>query len=307
MRKLAWVLLGFGAVGSLIAGKVLFGRQVVSVLIWATGNGRGCGLKECLGENELQVLEEARRIAKASSVVERDAEGYNLHNTPMGMFWSPTNNALYYNLGEMSLKLYGIGADGVRAGDVVLDCGANVGTFTRIALAAGAAKVVAFDIDPRNVECLRRNFRQEAAEGRVIVVGKGVWNSVGTVEVKIYQNSNWNTAVMPYRPETQEKPRIMTLPVTSIDQAVEQLGLERVDFIKMDVEGAEVEALRGARRTLQRFRPRLSVATENLPDDIERVPTVIREIVPEYQIRPGICRKIRRFMIRPEVIHARVE
>lgn len=307
MRKLAWVLLGFGVVAALIAGKMHFGRQVVSVLIWATGNGRGCGLKECLGENELQVLQEARRIAKASAVVERDAEGYNLHNTPMGMFWSPTNNALYYNLGEMSLKLYGIGADGVMAGDVVLDCGANVGTFTRIALAAGAAKVVAFEIDPRNVECLRRNFRQEAAEGRVIVMDKGVWNSAGTVEVKIYQNSNWNTAVMPDRPETQEKPRIMTLPVTSIDQAVEQLGLERVDFIKMDVEGAEVEALRGARRTLQRFRPRLSVATENLPDDIERVPTVIREIVPEYQIRPGICRRIRRFMIRPEVIHARVE
>jgi len=247
------------------------------------------------------------RLARASAVVERDGEGYELHRTPRGMFWSPAGNILYYNLGEMAVEAYGGAVEGVRAGDVVLDCGANVGTFTRSALEAGAAKVVALEIDPRNAECLRRNFRQEVDEGRVIIVDKGVWSGAGTVEVKTYTNSNLNTVVMPERPETREKPRIVTLPVTSIDQVVEELGLERVDFIKMDVEGAEAEALRGARRTLQRFRPRLSVATENLPDDIDRVPAMIREIVPGYQIRPGICRKIRRFMIRPEVVHARVE
>jgi hypothetical protein len=49
------------------------------------------------------------------------------------------------------------------------------------------------------------------------------------------------------------------------------------------------------------------VATENLPDDVERVPAAVRAIVPEYQFRPGLCRKIRKFMIRPEVVHGWVQ
>ncbi len=306
MQKKTWieiVLVGTVAAGAM----VVYWAPATRFLIWATGNGRGCGLRECLEEIEPRILEEGRRLARASAVVKRDAEGYELHRTPRGMFWSPAGNILYYNLGEMAVEAYGGEAEGVREGDVVLDCGANVGTFTRTALEAGASKVVAFEIDPRNAECLRRNFQKEAAEGRVVVVAQGVWSREGTVEVRVYSNSNWSTAAMPERPETQEKPRLVKLPVTRIDTVVAELGLERVDFIKMDVEGAEVEALQGARTTLQRFRPRLSVATENLPDDIERVPAAVRSIVPEYQFRPGLCRKIRKFMIRPEVVHGWVE
>jgi FkbM family methyltransferase len=306
MRKKTWVegsLLGIVVVGAIFA----FWPPANRFLIWATGNGRGCGLRECLDEIEPRIIQEGMRLARASAVVERDGQGYELHRTPRGMFWSPAGNILYYNLGEMAVEAYGGEAEGVRAGDVVLDCGANVGTFTRSALAAGASKVVAFEIDPRNAECLRRNFQKEAAEGRVVVIAQGVWSREGTVEVKVYSNSNWSTAAMPERPETEEKPRVVKLPVTRIDRVVEDLGLERVDFIKMDVEGAEVEALQGARTTLQRFRPRLSLATENLPDDIERVPAVVRAIVPEYQFRPGLCRKIQKFMIRPEVVHGWVQ
>jgi|DewCreStandDraft_4_1066084.scaffolds.fasta_scaffold07063_4 FkbM family methyltransferase len=306
MRKKTWVegsLVGIVVVGAIFT----FWAPANRFLIWATGNGRGCGLRECLDEIESRIIEEGMRVREASAVVERDGEGYELHRTPRGMFWSPAGNILYYNLGEMAVEAYGGEADGVRAGDVVLDCGANVGTFTRSALAAGASKVVAFEIDPRNAECLRRNFQKEAAEGRVVVIAQGVWSREGMVEVKVYSNSNWSTAAMPERPETEEKPRVVKLPVTRIDRVVEDLGLERVDFIKMDVEGAEVEALQGARTTLQRFRPRLSVATENLPDDVERVPAAVRAIVPEYQFRPGLCRKIRKFMIRPEVVHGWVQ
>jgi FkbM family methyltransferase len=306
MRKKTWVegsLVGIVVVGAIFT----FWAPANRFLIWATGNGRGCGLRECLDEIEPRIIEEGMRVRGASAVVERDGEGYELHRTPRGMFWSPAGNILYYNLGEMAVEAYGGEADGVRAGDVVLDCGANVGTFTRSALAAGASKVVAFEIDPRNAECLRRNFQKEAAEGRVVVIAQGVWSREGMVEVKVYSNSNWSTAAMPERPETEEKPRVVKLPVTRIDRVVEDLGLERVDFIKMDVEGAEVEALQGARTTLQRFRPRLSVATENLPDDVERVPAAVRAIVPEYQFRPGLCRKIRKFMIRPEVVHGWVQ
>ena len=302
-RKLGFTFLSLGMLLVLL----IYARPAPWFLIWATGNGKGCGLRACMEEIGPRIVEESERIRRASAVVQREADGFELHRTPAGLFWSPTGNALYFNLGEMELEVYGSGESAVKSGDVVFDCGANVGTFARQALRYGAAKVVAFDIDPRNNECLRRNFLEEIKRGRVVVIAKGVWSDEREVEVKLYRNSNLNTAMMPDRPETTEQPRVARLPVTSIDRVVEELGLERVDFLKMDVEGAEVEALRGARKTLQRWRPRLSVATENLADDIDRIPGTVKGIVPEYRFRPGPCRRVRRFMIRPEVVYGWVE
>ena len=56
--------------------------------------------------------------------------------------------------------------------------------------------------------------------------------------------------------------------VTTIDQMVAELGLPRVDFITMDIEGAEKPALRGAAQTLRKFKPRMAIASEHLPDDV---------------------------------------
>jgi FkbM family methyltransferase len=52
-----------------------------------------------------------------------------------------------------------------------------------------------------------------------------------------------------------------TVPRVTLDEYVEREGLERVDFIKMDIEGAEELALRDARGVIERFRPRWSIAS----------------------------------------------
>ena len=58
---------------------------------------------------------------------------------------------------------------------------------------------------------------------------------------------------------------------------VEELKLDRVDFIKFDIEGAEHQALRGARETLRRLRPRLAMSAYHLPDDARTLPAEVRE------------------------------
>ena len=61
-------------------------------------------------------------------------------------------------------------------------------------------------------------------------------------------------------------PNTIQVPVTSIDRVSDELRLSRVDYIKMDVEGAEVKALEGAAEVIGRFHPRLCVATEHTSD-----------------------------------------
>jgi FkbM family methyltransferase len=83
-------------------------------------------------------------------------------------------------------------SEGVRPGDIVIDCGAHVGVFTHTALARGASQVVAVEPEPSNLECLRRNFATEIATGRVIVVGVGVWDSPGILRLNIAEDKLWH-------------------------------------------------------------------------------------------------------------------
>jgi len=78
----------------------------------------------------------------------------------------------------------------VRSGDVVLDCGANVGVYTRDALDSGAKLVVAIEPAPENIECLRRNFAPEVAAGRVIVYPKGVWDKDDFLTLNVDPNNS---------------------------------------------------------------------------------------------------------------------
>ena len=71
----------------------------------------------------------------------------------------------------------------VKPGDIVFDCGAHVGVFAAKALSLGAAKVIAVEPQPRNLECLRRNFPSELKDGRLVLAPKAVWSSEGTMKM----------------------------------------------------------------------------------------------------------------------------
>jgi len=91
------------------------------------------------------------------------------------------------------------------------------------------------------------------------------------------------------------------VPLTTIDKVVAELGLPRVDFIKMDVEGAEANALTGARETIQRFKPRLAIAAEHKHEDQFELPKVIRGIRGDYQMKCVECLELNG-QIQPDVL-----
>jgi hypothetical protein len=86
---------------------------------------------------------------------------------------------------------------------------------------------------------------------------------------------------------------------------VAELKLGRVDFIKMDIEGAETNALSGARETLAKDHPRLSISAYHLPTDPERIPQVIRGAWPGYRMECGPCAETEDGHVRPDVLYFR--
>ncbi len=176
----------------------------------------------------------------------------------------------------------------IRPGDVVIDCGAHIGVFTRYALKRGARRVIAIEPVPSNLACLERNLRDEIRAGRVTVVRAGVWHEAAELTIDLHAE---NSGAHSFARDQLRTPRTITLPVRPLQDIVEELDLEQVDFIKMDIEGAERHALRGAERTLQRFKPRMAICTYHKGDDPSVIPDVVRRIHPGYQFALALCKQ----------------
>lgn len=287
MARLVRILLPLLALAALAIALQKWTKPAALAL---SGRARGCSFLQAVrsaSEDERQ-LAIKDRLVQYSRKVQQDPAGFSLWQTPSGTYWIPTPSdfTLHWDLAEQERKIYGVGDRGVRPGDVVLDCGANIGVFTRVALAAGAKLVVAIEPSPENLECLRRNMKSETDAGKVIIYPKGVWDKDEELVMKVDPtNSAANTFVI----QRQGLVDSIRLPLTTIDKLVEELKLERVDFIKMDIEGAEPRALRGAHNTIARFHPRMAISVYHTPTDFETVPAAIFSAWSGYRQECGPC------------------
>jgi len=203
--------------------------------------------------------------------------------TPLGAVWGRFEDAAIIK--EIAAE---IGRDGVYEfaevsvwpGDVVLDVGAHLGLFTRLALERGAGLVVGFEPEPVNAECLRKTFGDQIRRGSVKVMEAAAWSSQGTLKFERPPLKNTGTGRV-------SGTGGQSVRATTIDAAVRELGLQRVDFIKMDIEGSERHALAGAQQALRSFAPKLAICVYHLPDDRDVIPRLVKQLNPEYEIIRG--------------------
>jgi FkbM family methyltransferase len=167
---------------------------------------------------------------------------------------------------------------GARAGDVIVDGGGHWGdTALYFAHAAGPeGRVVSYEFDPANLEIFRHNLQQNPAVAeRIDVVPAALWHRQGE-----------QVAVHSFGPATQIRPDGEASAQTdTIDALVARGAVPRVDFIKLDIEGAELAALRGAEATLRRDRPRLAIAAYHRPDDLSELPEYLDGLGLGYRFR----------------------
>ena len=270
----------------------------------AAGRSPVCSLRQAMNSHEVvrEHYERIDRVRSASRLVEEDAEGFELWETPQGEFWVPSGAAetMIWVVAKHESDMYDPPNLSVHPGDIVLDCGAHVGVFARQALAAGAELVVAIEPAPQTLVALKRNLADEIAAGRVIVYEKGVWDKEEVLAFYSDADSALSRVM-----HTHEEHNLGTqVPLTTIDKIVEELQLERVDFIKMDIEGAERKALVGARNTLAKRKPRLALAGYHLEDDQTKIPEIVLAARPDYNMKCGLCSE-KDYWIVPAVLYFR--
>jgi FkbM family methyltransferase len=149
-------------------------------------------------------------------------------------------------------------------GQVVIDVGAFEGRYT-IASSISVGKlgtVLAFEPDPRSRRALIRNLALNDA-ANVIVVPGCAWKEAGHLNLSVSEHRVWS------RVEVDGPGEVVA--AHAVDDLVQGLSLNRVDWMKLDVEGAECEVLEGSSDVLSRFQPTIFVEVHGTRSDLNRL------------------------------------
>ena len=157
-------------------------------------------------------------------------------------------------------------------GEVFIDCGAYNGDtlddFIRLCPRYG--RIVAFE---PQAEMYAQLVAKYGKLRDATFLNAGVYDKDGEVS---FSNAGGSSAIT-----TESAPGLETIRTTTIDS----LQLDHVTYIKMDVEGAELNALKGAEKTILRDKPRLAISIYHSNEDMVRLPEYLRKLVPEYRFR----------------------
>jgi FkbM family methyltransferase len=222
---------------------------IVGLRLYGHGKATDCGpVESILAIHQHRAISEGARVMARQYLRVRSEAGMDEWDSSLGRFWAPRGvpvPGLYRAIAEQDEDIYGL--SDLWQGSVVLDCGAKFGASVRKALNAGAGLVVAIEPDPDMVACLRLTFAPEIEAGRVIVYPKGVRDRDAVLVLH----------------RSPLRLRNVKARFTTIDHLVSELHLSRVDFIKMDLEGAEPEAVVGAYETIRQFHPEMAVRVDH--------------------------------------------
>jgi FkbM family methyltransferase len=164
----------------------------------------------------------------------------------------------------------------LRAGEIVVDGGAFNGDTLRQFLnisADGFRRYHAFEPDPGAFAELQQVA--SADPGRIECVRAGLSDQTGTLRFSVTGAADSAVAA-------PDDPSAIILPVVDLDSYFS--GREQPTLIKMDIEGSERAALRGARGLVAKHRPILAVSAYHYPRDLWEIPDLIHDLDPAYRL-----------------------
>ena len=135
-------------------------------------------------------------------------------------------------------------------------------------------RIVVFEADKTTWEKLYQNTKDYP---NIILMKKGLWDK--TTNLKFLQLGNEASRIV--ETETGNEGTTDTIEVVSIDECEE---CRDASFIKMDIEGAELKALHGAKNTIIRNRPILAISIYHSNEDMVEIIPYIHELVPSYRL-----------------------
>lgn len=170
---------------------------------------------------------------------------------PYGLFFCGKNFSSVF--GVSSICEPEVRKEFVLKEGVAMDIGANCGMFTvHLAKILGdKGEVISVEPEKGNIVLLKKNVEINKLKN-VSVVEKGVYSKTG--EMTFYLDDFGTGGHSLLKTDAKKKE---TVKVDTIDNIVNSLKIKKVNIIKIDVEGAEIEAFKGSKKTLKKFHPKI--------------------------------------------------
>jgi len=170
-----------------------------------------------------------------------------LARLPSGLYILQPNEPGAFNLLEhiQVCKIYTWPCE-IEKNDIVIDCGAHVGIFS-LEVARKAQKVIAIEPHPLNYKLLKLNVTLNELNN-VITLPVALWEKDHRwLKLYVAETSVSHTI----KPNMLGSARYIYVPSMCLDSVLSKCNLDRVDMIKVDVEGAELQVLKGGKEALR--------------------------------------------------------
>jgi len=172
-----------------------------------------------------------------------------------------------------------------KEGNIVIDAGGCWGdTALYFASEVGeTGKVYTFEFIPSNVSIMKKNIEiNSTLQKRIEIIERPLWSESDKI---MYYSDNGPASFVSFeKKQNDTAEKVLTI---SIDDFVEKNNIERIDFIKMDIEGAELKSLKGAINVINSFRPNLAISIYHSLDDFVKIPEFIHSLHLGYKFYLG--------------------
>lgn len=210
---------------------------------------------------------------EARPVVELNGQAYRLRDfKSQGHDFSLLGYDWFLGVHDVLYDQYESASVALAPDDVIIDVGAFIGdtaVFFHHKL-AGRCRIHSFELLDENLALLQHNLERNGVADDCVVLNKlALADRTGDEIVIAKGASQGSTSIFG---KALEGDRVQTV---TLDDYVVSGQLDRVDFIKMDIEGSEVQALKGALHTIGHFKPKLAICLYHLWDDAFTIPPLI--------------------------------
>lgn len=148
----------------------------------------------------------------------------------------------------------------LKKGMTCLDIGANIGYYVLLEskIVGDNGKILAVEPSPENFSFLKKNIELQNSTN-IKAYNFAAGDTEGNLDFLIYENASNSGMIIPKGTQPKWPGKIIQVPVKKIDNFLDELGITKIDFLRMDVEGYEYHIFEGMKKTIEKSKPIIQI------------------------------------------------
>ena len=199
---------------------------------------------------------------------------------------------LLFNIHEpISTKIV---TETVQKGMTCLDVGANIGYYVILesTILGDQGRIIAIEPSPQNFEFLKKNIEMQRVKN-IDAFNFAAGDKNGYINFVSDENESNSGRVIPDSAVSDWPGPVAKLPVKTIDSFLGEIGVDKIDFLRMDVEGYEYHIFQGMKNTLKKSKPIIQIELHKSIMGVETTKKLLEELKNEgYELKSYVPREI---------------